>query len=162
VISDGLWERQFGRSPAVLGQTIKLNDTPLTIVGVNPKGFTGAKNVQQSPDVFVPLAMQPLVSPHSKNGSLLTDTREWWVNVMGRIKPGVSDAAAQAALDGQLSAMVRGTMPVRPNEDLPRMDLRDGSRGLFEQQAAICQADGGADDAGGLLCCCWHAPILPI
>jgi len=134
VISDGLWEREFGRSSAVLGQTIKINDTPLTIVGVNPKGFTGAKNVQQSPDVFVPLAMQPLVSPHSKNGSLLTDTREWWVNVMGRIKPGVSDAAAQVALDGQLGALVRGTMPLRPNEDLPRMDLRDGSRGLFEQQ----------------------------
>jgi predicted permease len=134
VIGDGLWAREFGRSAAVLGQTIKLNDTPLTIVGVNPRGFTGAKNVQQSPDVFVPLAMQPLVSPHSKSGSLLTDTRDWWVNVMGRVKPGVSDRSAQVALDGQLGALVRGTMPVRPNEDLPRMDLRDGSRGLFEQE----------------------------
>jgi predicted permease len=134
VISDGLWERQFARSPAVLGQIIKLNDTPLTIVGVNPKGFTGAKNVQQSPDVFLPMAMQPLVVPRSGNGSLFADTRQWWVNVMGRSRPGVGDAAAQTALDGQLSAIVRGTMPVRPNEDLPRMVLRDGSRGLFEQQ----------------------------
>jgi predicted permease len=134
LISDGLWARQFGRSQQALGQTIKLNETPVTIVGVNPRGFTGAQSVQQSADVFVPLAMQPLVSPRSNASSLLSSTREWWVNVMGRIKPGVSDAAAQAALDGQLGAIVRGTMPVRSGEDLPRMDLRDGSRGLFVSQ----------------------------
>ena len=139
VISDGLWERQFGRSAAVLGETIKLNDVPVTIVGVNPRGFTGASSVQQSPDAFVPLAMQPLVAPHPRFGSLLNDPRRWWVNVMGRIKPGVSDVAAQTALDTQLSAIVRGTMPVRPGEDLPRMDLRDGSRGLFEQQRTFAK-----------------------
>ena len=139
VISDGFWERQFTRSTVVLGQVIKINNAPVTIVGVNPKGFTGAKNVQQSPDVFVPLAMQPLLAPHSETGSLLADTRQWWVNVMGRIKPGVSDATAQSALNGQLSAIVRGTMPVRANEDLPRMVLRDGSRGLFEQQAQFAR-----------------------
>jgi predicted permease len=139
VISDGLWERQFGRSQAALGQTIKLNDTPVTIVGVNRRGFTGAQSVQESPDVFVPLAMQPLVAPRSNSGSLLTDTRRWWVNAMGRIKPGVSDAAAQAALNGQLSAAVRGTMPVRPGEDLPQLNLRDGSRGLFETQGTFAK-----------------------
>ncbi len=134
VISDGLWTREFGRATSVIGQTIKLNDISLTIVGVNPKGFTGAKNVQQSPDVFLPMAMQPLVFPHTDSASLLNDTKEWWVNVMGRVRPGVSDATAQSELDGQLGATVRGTMPVRPNEDLPRMDLRDGSRGLFVQK----------------------------
>jgi predicted permease len=139
IISDGVWEREFGRSPAVIGQTIKLNDTPLTIVGVNPRGFTGAQTVQQSPDIFAPLAMQPLVAPHTGTGSLLADTRRWWVNVMGRGKPGVSDAAAQAALDAQLGAMVRGTMPVKPVEDLPRMKLRDGSRGLFTTERSFAK-----------------------
>jgi predicted permease len=140
VISDGLWEQQFGRSATVLGQTIKLNNTMVTIVGVNPRQFTGAKSVQESPDVFVPLAMQPLVAPHSgKNSSFLTNADEWWVNVMGRARPGVSDAQAQLALDGQLGAIVRGTMPVRKGEDLPRLDLRDGSRGLFAQQRTFAQ-----------------------
>jgi hypothetical protein len=46
VISDGLWERAFDRSPSVLGQTINVNQSMFTIVGVNPRGFTGAKNVQ--------------------------------------------------------------------------------------------------------------------
>lgn len=140
VISDGLWERRFGRSAAVLGQTIKLNDISLTIVGVNPKGFTGAKNVQQSPDVFVPLAMQPLVAPYSSlGGSLLTEPKGWWVNVMGRSRPGVGDAEAQAALDGQLAAIVRGTMPVRKGKDVPRLELRDGSRGLFAQEKTFAK-----------------------
>ena len=139
VLSYGLWEREFGRSSSVLGQVIKLNEVPLTIVGVNPRGFTGAKSTQQSPDLFVPMSMQSLIAPHGVSGSLLTDTKEWWVNVMGRIKPGVPDATAQAELDGQLSAVVRATMPVRPNEDIPRMDLRDGSRGLFTQQKTFAK-----------------------
>ena len=139
VISDGLWEREFGRSPAVLGQVIKLNETPVTIVGVNPRGFTGAKNVQISPDVFVPISMQPVLSPSMDGGSWLTDSKQWWVDVMGRARPDVSLSAAQVALDGQLSGIVRGTMRVRVGEDLPRVVLKDGSRGLFTQQAKFAK-----------------------
>ena len=139
VISEGLWERSFGSSPSAVGQVIKVNEVPLTVIGVNPRGFTGAKGTQQSPDVFVPLSMQPLVSPSGDSGSLLVDTKEWWVNVMGRMKPGVPDATAQVALDGQLNAVVRATMPVRPIEDVPKLDLRDGSRGMFTQQRTFAK-----------------------
>jgi predicted permease len=139
VISYGLWERQFGRSPAVLGQIIKLNDVPLTVIGVNPQGFTGAAGTMQSPDLFVPLAMQPLVRPDGAKASLLTDSEEWWVNVMGRLRPGVTETQAQSALDAQLAAAARATLVVRPNDDLPRMDLRDGSRGLFFQQRTFAK-----------------------
>jgi predicted permease len=138
VISDSLWAREFARSPAVLGQVIKLNDVPLTIVGVNPASFTGAKNVQKSPDVFVPMSMQAVVAPHSggipRAPSLRSEPNEWWVNVMGRIKPGITDAEANAALDVQLTAIVRATMPLRAGDNIPRSDLRDGSRGLFYTQ----------------------------
>ena len=139
VISDAMWDRVFARSPAVLGQTIKLNNIALVIVGVGPKGFTGARDVHQQVDFFVPLAMQPLLVPHPGSGSLFADSGRWWVNVMGRARPGVNDRSAQAALDGELAAIVRGTMPVRANEDLPRMDLRDGSRGLFVEQKTFGQ-----------------------
>jgi predicted permease len=139
VISYGLWAREFGKSPSVLGQVIKVNEVPLTIVGVNPQGFTGAKSTMQSPDIFFPMSMQPVIAPHGDSGSLLVDTKEWWVNVMGRTKPGVSETVAQATLDGRLGAVVRATMPVRPNEDLPRMDLLDGSRGLFNQEKTFAK-----------------------
>src|ERR1035437_6464815 len=131
VIGDGLREREFGRSPAVVGQTIKLNDAVLTIVGVNPRGFTGAQSVQQSPDVFVPLSMQPLVAPLGrKTPSLLAETNSWWLEVMGRAKPGAAETEVRAALDVELAAAVRGTMAVKAGETMPRMVLADGSRGL--------------------------------
>src|SRR5262245_32540013 len=44
VISDEFWERQFARSPTVLGRSIRLNDVAVTIVGVTPKSFTGAES----------------------------------------------------------------------------------------------------------------------
>jgi hypothetical protein len=84
VISEGVWERDFGRSPAVLGQTITVNQTPLTIVGVNPRGFTGADDSQASPDVFVPISMQPVLDPKGPK-SFLENTDIWWVKVMGRV-----------------------------------------------------------------------------
>ncbi|HEV2484378.1 MAG TPA: ABC transporter permease [Terracidiphilus sp.] len=134
VIGDGMWERVFARSPAVLGQTLKLNDIPFTIVGVAPKGFSGARDVQIADDLFIPLSMQPLVFPRSGSASLFVDSTRWWVNVMGRARAAGNDTTARAALDSQLAAIVRSTMPVRKGEDLPRIDLRDGSRGIFEEQ----------------------------
>jgi predicted permease len=130
VISDGLWERQFNRSPSALGQTIKVNNALLTIIGVNPKGFTGAKNVQMSPDLFVPLTMQPLIDPKGKSGSLLDDRSMAWVNVMGRLRPDVSKTRAQAALDVQMQAAIRSTMTLQAGDTMPRLVLADGNRGL--------------------------------
>jgi predicted permease len=132
VISDGLWERAFGRSPAVLGQTITLNQSVLTIVGVNPRGFTGAKGADAiSPEVYVPITMLPMIDPKGPR-SLLEDPDMWWVNVMGRARPGVGDTQAQAVLRSQLEADVRGTMKIQPGETIPNLVLSDGSRGLHE------------------------------
>jgi predicted permease len=129
VISDDFWLRRFGRSPDVIGKTIQLNLAPITIVGVNPPGFTGASNVQSSPDVFLPLSMAPIASPKWADKPLLTNTELWWVLVMGRVKPGVSDETARTALDVILNATVRSTMPVTKDSSIPRLALQDGSRG---------------------------------
>ena len=130
VISDGLWQREFGGTSAALGQSIRVNQLLMTIVGVAPKGFTGAKNVQSSPDIFVPLAMQPLIDPKGPKGGLLDDAELWWLEVAGRIKPGVSDAVAQASLNVELAAATRATIAVKADETVPRLVLEDGSRGL--------------------------------
>lgn len=135
VISYGLWERDFSRSPSVLGQTILANDIPLTIVGVNPKGFTSAEDLQRAADLLIPLSMQPVVSPMPGNVQPLFNPELWWVNIMARVKPGVSGQTAQAALETQLAAAVRGTITVKKSEDVPHMDLRDGSRGLFKERS---------------------------
>jgi predicted permease len=136
VISDEFWEREFARSPAVLGQSIKLNDVPVTIVGVNPKGFTGAASTlpSQTPAVIVALAKATLVTPSSDGRNWLADVTARSVNILARTKPGVSDRAAQAALDTRFSTIVRATLPIHAGDAVPRLTLGDGSRGLFAQQ----------------------------
>ncbi|HEY9126859.1 MAG TPA: ABC transporter permease, partial [Acidobacteriaceae bacterium] len=139
VISYGVWKREYGGSPAVLGAMVKFNEVPLTIIGVAPRGFTGAYSTMDSNDLYVPLKMQPLVRPNGDKGSMLTSNREWWLNLMARVRPEVPETKALAALDARLSAAARATLTVGPGEELPRMELRDGSRGVFLQSRGFAK-----------------------
>jgi predicted permease len=133
VISDRLWTNRFGRAADVVGRSLLVNATPMTVVGVNPPGFTGAYSAQGAPDILLPFSMQPIVAPKElgsdKQPSLLKNKLLWWVLVMGRAKPGVSTATAEAELNVALNAAVRATMPVTKDSVLPHLLLRDGSRG---------------------------------
>ncbi|MEA2260716.1 MAG: hypothetical protein QOJ51_3541, partial [Acidobacteriaceae bacterium] len=133
VISDRFWMKQFARSANVIGKTILVNMTPMTIVGVNPPGFSGAYSAQGTPEIFLPFSMQPIVAPQnvagSPSSSLLTNDDLWWVLVMGRMKPGLSDPTAAASLNVLLDAAVRATMPVTKDSQIPRLLVTDGSRG---------------------------------
>ncbi|MGH9899876.1 MAG: ABC transporter permease, partial [Pyrinomonadaceae bacterium] len=82
-ISYELWTTYFGRSPTVIGRTITLNGQPITIIGVNPPGFTGAGDAHLSPGIIVPLSMSPVLLPQP-HGSLLNDQDYWWVQIMAR------------------------------------------------------------------------------
>lgn len=130
VISDGFWARRFGRSPSAIGAAIRVNLTPMTIVGVNPPEFTGAKGAQSSPEIFLPFSMQPVVAPKPRMDSLLASTDLWWMQIMGRKRAGVSDREAQARLDVALNQAVRATMPLRNQDEIPHIAVGDGSRGL--------------------------------
>jgi predicted permease len=132
VISDRYWTNRFARSPNVIGKVISVNLTPMTIVGVNPPGFTGAYDALMSPDVFLPFSMQPIVAP-SGSKSLLSDADSWWVLMMGRAKPGISTAAAEAAMNVSFEAAVRATMPVKEGAKMPRLLVRDGRRGQNQE-----------------------------
>jgi predicted permease len=132
-ISDRLWAKRFGRSPGVIGKVILVNATPMMVVGVNPPGFTGAYSAQGSPDIFLPFSMQPIVDPQDLDPSwppsLLSNQKLWWVLIMGRMKAGVSNAKAEASLNVALSAAVHATLPLKSDKQIPRLLLRDGSRG---------------------------------
>ena len=125
VISDGFWRRAFGRSPDVLGRTIAVNTSVVTIVGVNPPGFTGAESVQTSPDLFMPLSVVTLLKPSSiPGGPLLSNTQMWWVEAMGRIKPGVPAKQAQASLDAVFARQRQGYSRGRQKRYCPSPSLR--------------------------------------
>jgi predicted permease len=134
MISDGMWSRDFGRSPSVVGRIIQLNLVPVTIIGVTPAGFTGASSVQICPDVFLPFSIQPIVAPWStskeSDGSLLTNKNLWWMQIMARRKPGVSDETARAALDVAMAQAIRATLPIKKDDQMPTLSISSGSRGL--------------------------------
>ena len=130
-ISEGLWERAFGKSPDAVGKVITVNMTPVTVIGVNPRAFTGAMSVQSSADIFMPLSMIPVVKGElGTSGPLLSSSEIWWVQLMARQKPGVPVEQARAALNVAFSAAIHATMTVAKNDTIPRLDLEDGSRGL--------------------------------
>src|SRR4051794_2439423 len=90
MISDAFWEREFSRSPAAIGTSIKINDIAVTIVGVNPRGFTGAGSTQPSatPAVIVTLAKATLVTPASNGQNWVANPAAGGPLVPRRAEPG--------------------------------------------------------------------------
>jgi len=128
VISDAFWQRSFARSPTAIGKTVKVNLTPITIIGVAPPSFTGASHVQTPQDLFMPISSQPVIFPREK-GSLLSDPDTWWLQVMLRLQPGVSQENALASLALSLDQAVRATMVVSKDRTVPLLLLLPGGRG---------------------------------
>ncbi len=91
VVSQRFSVRRFGEAVAAVGQTIRVNDEPFTVIGVAPAGFFGA-NPGAIPDVYVPLQLVLMTA------SLQADEHFYWIEIMARLKPGVSLAQAQARL----------------------------------------------------------------
>jgi putative ABC transport system permease protein len=117
VLSHAYWERHFGGDAGVLNQTILVNNTEMTIVGVAQDGFTGIQ-VGKMPDIFAPMTMKGQMTP-IRNG--LDDWNDSFLAVLARRKPGVSVEQAQAGI----------------NADYP---------GLLEQQAATLKLRKGGKD----------------
>ncbi len=98
VLSYDYWVRRFARDPNVVGKTIRVNDYPMTIVGVSAQGFFGL-DPAASPQIRVPIQMKPVMFPdwtwlHADN------RRARWVQVFARLKPGYTVEAAQDPLQG--------------------------------------------------------------
>lgn len=88
VISRGLWERRFGSSPGIVGQSVTLDNKPYTIIGVLPAGFA---IMDQPTDVWVPM------TPWAKT---LPDDRSWHPGIlpMAKLKPDVSVEQARSEM----------------------------------------------------------------
>ena len=89
VIGYGLWQRQFGGNPDVVGRTIQLTDRDYTIVGVMPRQFQFAPFWQTHAEMWTPLVL----------GDRVTDRAGSSLRLFARLRPGVSVAQAQAQMD---------------------------------------------------------------
>jgi putative ABC transport system permease protein len=87
LLGHGLWADRFGSDPSIIGRTIHLNEEPYTVVGVMPRGFQFPDTDDQ---LWVPLGLSP---------DQLANHGSHFLRVIGRLKPGVTIAQAQADLE---------------------------------------------------------------
>src|SRR5882672_3103884 len=132
VISHQYWQEQFGAKMDVIGQQLKLNQTTFTIIGVAPPGFTGTLQVSERPAVTVPLAFEPVLlgdrTGMARAGRPGSEGRPgyWWVNLMGRLKPGATLEQARDSLNGAFQAMALEVMPPPRRDNEPaKLDPKD-------------------------------------
>jgi predicted permease len=94
MLSHDYWLRRFAGEPGVLNAKVAVNGHPMIVIGVAPAGFRGVLS-GENPELFVPIAMKREVTPTLDD---LADRRSHWLNILGRLKPGVSPEQAQAAM----------------------------------------------------------------
>ena len=106
VISEGFWQRWFNRAPNVIGQKLRVDNTLFTVVGVMPKRFIGADPLER-PEVFVPLAAEPAMD--GDRNLTVAGVHAWWLTVMARLQPGVSQEQANADVAAASGSVLRQT-----------------------------------------------------
>jgi len=95
VLSFSYWKRRFGADPTVVNQSILVNGRPFTILGVAPPGFHSVV-MGDTPDLFTPMTMKAEVKPGFKD---LEDRRSRWLNIVGKLKPGLSRDQAEVGIN---------------------------------------------------------------
>ena len=133
VLSHAYWTRRFGADPAILNKSLTVNGNPMTVIGVSREGFRGVQ-VGQTPDVFIPMMMKAQMIPNSRG---LDDRRDYWLAIMGRLKPGMSRAQTEEAirpsyrsiLEEELSLRSGGSAQSRQRFLDKIILLEDGSKG---------------------------------
>ena len=142
VLSYGYWQRAFGADPRVVGRTIWLNNTPVTIVGVAAKDFPGLDPAHVRP-IWLPLSLSQRTGMDlygtisGDHPSFEAGDDIWWVYVVARLREGIGLGQAQAAVD----AIFRNDVLDKANklfkaEDAPRVVLMPAPQaisGLREQ-----------------------------
>ncbi len=138
VVSFRYWKGKLGGRASIVGSAVELDGVPMTIVGIAPRGFFGVRMQARYADFWMPLSLRPrltlTVMPGAKD--LLSDPNIYWLNMIARLKPGVSRRAANAAVNvvlrEYLTAQVGSKMSRRVRRQIEHayVSLAPGGRGL--------------------------------
>jgi predicted permease len=130
VISDRFWKRAFNSASDAVGQTVLVNGIPVTVAGVSTPEFYGV-NPGETPDIFLPLHAIIRFDPRLQRGDWFHERDNYWVEMMGRLRPGVSRSQAEVALAGQFHRFVVATAATdKERANLPALWLEDGGSGI--------------------------------
>ena len=127
VLSHAFWQRSFAGRDDALGRNLRLDGASLTIVGVAPPGFEG-EFAGNPPDFWIPLGAQPALA--GGGGSTLHTRNVSWLDVMARLRPGVTAAQAQAGMQPLLESLRADLRVDSQNDYLGAITIEPGGGGL--------------------------------
>lgn len=104
VLGHAYWTEKFNRDPGVLGQSILVNGTLLTIIGVAPDEFRST-TLGVVPNLFAPISMREELTPGWKG---LEERRSYWAYLFARLKPGMTLEKAQAGINVDFKSIIMG------------------------------------------------------
>jgi predicted permease len=153
VISASYWRSRFGADPHVVGKVVRLNNVPVTVVGViSPELSDIQQVVRSAADIAVAVSMVPVLSnnpavPGEPDVPILDRPTYWWLQIVGRLRPGVTAAQVQANLEsvfqhtaragldsflGALSPEARSNSRNRDRSEVPHLKVDSASRGIYD------------------------------
>src|SRR5277367_1596057 len=144
VLSYSYWKRHFGGDPSILNKVLLVNNVEMTVVGVAQAGFTGVQ-VGKTPDLYVPMMMTPQMTEY---GETLDGWNDYWITLLARRKPGVSEKQAQAGINAAYKPLLEEQLP------LIKSDWNEKKRQLFlDKKIALASGANGRTvlqrDSGG-------------
>ena len=129
VLSFAASRQRFGGPSSAIGQQVLVDNVPFTVIGVTPPEFFGV-DPAAAPDLYLPMHANLLVDG-SRAARIYPDGNFYWVEMMGRLRPGVSMAQAQAALAPRFHQWVAATATTGGERaKLPALILNPGAAGL--------------------------------
>jgi predicted permease len=150
VISSRYWHARFATDDGIVGKVVQLNGVPVTIVGVLAPEFTGIQQpVGEWADVAFALSLDPRINsnPSDKGPPRMEQATYWWLQVMGRLKPGVTREQVQGNLEGVFQGTARANLEAymsglsdteratdgnRNRKEIPRLLVQPGARGIYD------------------------------
>ena len=133
VVSLGFSQRHYGGPANAANQTILINNVPATVIGVTPPEFFGV-NPATAPDVYLPMRAAVSVEasdPYGAKPKWYLDQNFYWIEIMARLRPGVSRGQVQSALAPQFRQWVESTVTNEREQDiLPSLVVQEGAGGV--------------------------------
>jgi predicted permease len=130
VLSHGYWQSRFGGNPAIVGAILRVNERPYTVVGITAPEFNGSRVGDGPTDLWVPITMQ---AEFMRAPSRLSQRDQFWLLLIGRLKPGVSMASAETNVNLTLQRFLTedpGLASDAARRQAVRISLDPGARGV--------------------------------
>jgi predicted permease len=137
VISHSFWQRQFAADPNAIGKTLLVGNGAFYIIGVTPPNFRGVV-IGADVDVWFPMATQANLFP---GHDYLTPRDTLWLQVIGRLKPGISRATAQAGVNVAFQQLLHSWAASMPTEQ--------ERKGMFDQKIVLKAGEKGVSYVRG-------------